>query len=134
MVNLIIEKTGFDPDQKVDIKVGEVSFLEALSFHLEITILTFDILKKYYERTKKEALGKLIEDDKLLDEYLYGHDVLDLLEDFPFDWNINKFVEMLRPLPARLYSISSSMESVGEEVHATAVSYTHLTLPTSDLV
>jgi sulfite reductase (NADPH) flavoprotein alpha-component len=119
LVNLIIEKTGFNPDQNVDIKVGEVTLLEALSFHLEITILSFDILKKYFERTKNEALGKLMEDDKLLDEYLYGHDVLDLLEDFPFDWNINKFVEMLRPMPARLYSISSSMESVGEEVHAT---------------
>ncbi len=119
LVNQIIEKTGFNPDQLVDIKVGEVTFTEALSFHLEITILTFDIIKKYFERTKNKDLEKLMNDDPLLDEYLYGHDVLDLLEDFPFDWNINKFVEILRPLPARLYSISSSMESVGEEVHAT---------------
>lgn len=119
LVNLIIEKTGFNPEQIIDIKVGEVTLFEALSFHLEITILSFDILKKYFERTQNAELGKLMEDDKLLDEYLYGHDVLDLLEDFPFDWNINKFVEMLRPLPARLYSISSSMESVGEELHAT---------------
>jgi sulfite reductase (NADPH) flavoprotein alpha-component len=119
LVNQIIEKTGFDPEHKVDIKVGEVTLLEALSFHLEITILSFDTLKKYYERTQNADLEKLLNDDKILDEYLYGHDVLDLLEDFPFDWNINKFVEMLRPLPARLYSISSSMQSVGEEVHAT---------------
>ncbi len=119
LVNRIIEKTGFDPEQTVDIKMGEVSFADALTFHLEITILTFDILKKYFERTKNKDLEKLINDDKLLDEYLYGHDVLDLLEDFPFDWNINKFVEILRPIPPRLYSISSSMESVGEEVHAT---------------
>lgn len=119
LVNQIIEKTGFNPDQIVDIKVGEVSLFDALTFHLEITILTFDIIKKYFERTKNKDLEKLINDDRLLDEYLYGHDVLDLLEDFPFDWNINKFVEILRPLPARLYSISSSMESVGEEVHAT---------------
>lgn len=119
LVNQIIEKTGFNPEQKVDIKVGEVSLFDALTFHLEITILTFDILQKYFERTQNKELGKLMRDDKLLDEYLYGHDVLDLLEDFPFDWNINKFVEILRPLPPRLYSISSSMESVGEEVHVT---------------
>ncbi len=119
LVNQIIEKTGFNPEQKVDIKVGEVSLFDALTFHLEITILTFDILQKYFERTQNKELEKLMRDDQLLDEYLYGHDVLDLLEDFPFDWNIYKFVEILRPLPARLYSISSSMESVGEEVHAT---------------
>lgn len=119
LVNQIIEKTGFNPEQLVDIKVGEVTLADALSYHLEITILTFDIIKKYFERTNNKELEKLMNDDKLLDEYLYGHDVLDLLEDFPFDWNINKFIEILRPLPARLYSISSSMESVGEEVHAT---------------
>jgi sulfite reductase (NADPH) flavoprotein alpha-component len=119
LVNQIIEKTGFNPEQTVDIKVGEVTLFEALSYHLEITIITFDILKKYFERTHNKDLEKLMNDDKILDEYLYGHDVLDLLEDFPFDWNVNKFVEMLRPLPPRLYSISSSMESVGEEVHAT---------------
>ncbi len=119
LVNQIIEKMGFNPEQKVDIKVGEVSLFDALTFHLEITILTFDILQKYFERTQNKDLEKLMNDDKILDEYLYGHDVLDLLEDFPFDWNIHKFVEILRPLPARLYSISSSMESVGEEVHAT---------------
>ncbi len=119
LVNQIIDKTGFKREQKVEIKVGEVPLIDALTFHLEITILTFDLLNKYFERTKNTELAKLLMDDKLLDEYLYGHDVLDLLEDFPFDWNINKFVEILRPLPARLYSISSSMESVGEEIHAT---------------
>ena len=63
-------------------------------------------------------LGKLIEDDKLLDEYLYGHDLLDILEDYPFDWNANKLVEIMRQLPPRLYSISSSQDNVGDEVHA----------------
>ena len=56
---------------------------------------------------------------KLLDEYLFGRDVLDLLHDYPYDWNANKFVEILRSLPPRLYSISSSQKKVGEEIHAT---------------
>lgn len=119
LVDQILEFTGFDSAQKVDIADREVSIKDALSYHLEITILTFDLLNKYYEKTKNEELGRLLEDDKLLDEYLYGHDVLDLLEDYPYQWNANKLVEILRPIPPRLYSISSSMESVGEEVHAT---------------
>ena len=44
---------------------------------------------------------------------------MDLLEDFPFTWNARKFAEVLRPLLPRLYSISSSQERVGEEVHIT---------------
>ncbi|MCA1760888.1 MAG: NADPH-dependent assimilatory sulfite reductase flavoprotein subunit, partial [Bacteroidales bacterium] len=89
------------------------------TYRFEITVVTFDMLQKYYEQTKNQDLKKLLDDDKKLDEYLYGSDLLDLLEDFPFDWNVNKLLETLRPLPPRLYSISSSMERVGEEVHIT---------------
>ncbi len=127
LVEQILEKTGFDPEQKVDLNEEEMEIKEALLHHLEITMLTFDLLRKYQEKTGNKDLLKIINDDKLSDEYLYGHDVLDLLEDFPFDWNANKLVEVLRVIPPRLYSISSSMESVGEEVHVTVsvVRYEH---------
>ncbi len=119
LVDSIIEFAGFNPEQKVDVPEGEVTIREALRHHLEITILTFDLIKKYQEKTKSTELAKLINNAETLDEYLYGHDVLDLLEDYPFEWNANKLVEILRPIPPRLYSVSSSMQSVGEEVHAT---------------
>lgn len=119
LVDQIIQKTGFDPQQKVDVADKEISIIDALRYHLEITVLTFDLVQKYYERTKNQEIKKILDNDKLLDEYLFGHDLLDLLEDFPFDWNANKLVEILRILPPRLYSISSSQESVGEEVHIT---------------
>jgi sulfite reductase (NADPH) flavoprotein alpha-component len=119
LVEQILQKTGFDPDYMVTLENGEMSIREALSHHLEITVLTFDTVKKYYEKTKLPELGKLINDDKKLDEYLYGHDLLDILEDYPFEWNPNKLVDVLRQLPPRLYSISSSQAIVGEEVHAT---------------
>lgn len=119
LVDQILQKTGFDPEYVVSLENGEMSIREALSHHLEITVLTFDTVKKYYEKTKLPELGKLLNDDKLLDEYLYGHDLLDILEDYPFDWNPNKLVEVLRQLPPRLYSISSSQDNVGDEVHAT---------------
>jgi sulfite reductase (NADPH) flavoprotein alpha-component len=119
LVNQIIEKCGFDPKQKVDVNENEVSLNDALSHHFEITLLTFDLLNKYAERTRNKKLKKLLDNEAELDEYLFGHDLLDLLEDFPFEWNVHKLIEILRPLPPRLYSISSSQESVGEEVHAT---------------
>jgi sulfite reductase (NADPH) flavoprotein alpha-component len=119
LVAQILKNTGFNPEQIVDVNEEEYSIKDALTYHLEITILTFDLLRKFHEKTQNPELLKIINDDKLSDDYLYGHDVLDLLEDFPFEWNANKLVQVLRPIPPRLYSISSSMESVGEEVHAT---------------
>jgi sulfite reductase (NADPH) flavoprotein alpha-component len=120
LVEQIIQKAGFDPDKKILFsEEDEVSVIHALTYRFEITVVTFDMLQKYYEQTKNDDLKKLLDDDKKLDEYLYGSDLLDLLEDFPFDWNVYKLLEILRPLPPRLYSISSSMEHVGEEVHIT---------------
>lgn len=119
LVEQILQKTGFDPEYIVTLENGEMKIREAFSHHLEITVLTFDTVKKYYEKTKLPELEKLLNDDKLLDDYLYGHDLLDILEDYPFDWNPNKLVEVLRQLPPRLYSISSSQDNVGDEVHAT---------------
>lgn len=118
LVEKILQKTGFDPEYLIKLDNGEMTIKDALMHHLEITVLTFDTIKKYFEKTKLPELGKLIEDDKLLDEYLYGHDLLDILEDYPFDWNANKLVEIMRQLPPRLYSISSSQDNVGDEVHA----------------
>ena len=120
LVEQIIQRTGFEPEKKVLLSEDEeVSVLNAFTHRFEITVVTFDMLQKYYEQTKNQDLKKLLDDDKKLDEYLYGSDLLDLLEDFPYDWNVNKLLEILRPLPPRLYSISSSMERVGEEVHIT---------------
>ena len=119
LVEKILQKTGFDPEYLVTLDNGEMTIKDALMHHLEITVLTFDTIKKYFEKTKLPELGKLIEDEKLLDEYLYGHDLLDILEDYPFDWNANKLVEIMRQLPPRLYSISSSQDNVGNEVHVT---------------
>ena len=119
LVEKILQNTGFDPNYKVELEVGEVSIQEALTHYLEITVLTYDIIKKYFEATKIPEVEKLLNDDKSLNQYLYGHDLLDLLEDFPFVWNPNKLVKILRRLPARLYSISSSQDHVGDEVHVT---------------
>jgi sulfite reductase (NADPH) flavoprotein alpha-component len=119
LVDRIIQKTGFGPEKKLSFGEEDVSLINALTYHYEITVVTFDTLQKYFEQTKNQDLKKILDDDKKLDEYLYGSDLLDLLEDFPFDWNVNKLVEILRPLPPRLYSVSSSMERVGEEVHIT---------------
>src|SRR5690606_23599706 len=72
-------------------------------------------------------IAELLNDENRLDEYIFGHDFLDLLEDFPNKWKAQDLADILRRLPPRLYSISSSQENVGEEVHITVsvVHYKH---------
>ena len=119
LVDYILNHLGFDGAESVTIKDGVFSLKEALSNHLEITVINRDVIQKYQAKAGNSELQKVIENEGLLDQYLYGHDVLDLLEDFPFSFSAQDLTDVLRAFPARLYSISSSQAAVGDEVHIT---------------
>ena len=119
LVDDILTVSGFNGDESVTIKEGNFSLSEVLSNHLEITVINRDVVQKYQEIVKNSELQKVIENEELLDQYLYGHDVLDLLQDFPFSFTAQNLADVLRAFPARLYSISSSQAAVGDEVHIT---------------
>jgi sulfite reductase (NADPH) flavoprotein alpha-component len=119
LVAAILEKNGFSGTEEIKLKEGDFQLKDALTDRLEITVLNRDVLQKYQDKTGNEKLQETIADELQLDQYLYGHDVLDLLEDFPFVFTPQEFVEVLRSFPARLYSISSSQSAVGDEVHIT---------------
>ena len=127
LVESIISKAGFTGTEPVKLKEGEFSLKEALTDHLEITVLNVEVIQKYQERTLNTNLLEIIENAEQFDRYLYGHDVLDLLEEFPFSFTPQEFADILRSFPPRVYSISSSQLAVGNEVHATvsAVRYLH---------
>ena len=119
LVDEILRFKGFEGSEAVTIKEGEFSIKEALLNYLEITVLTRDVIQNYFEKTADPKLQEVIENEEKLDQYLYGHDVLDLLEEFPSELTAQELVQVLRSFPARLYSISSSQLAVGEEVHIT---------------
>ncbi|MGE5393097.1 MAG: assimilatory sulfite reductase (NADPH) flavoprotein subunit [Candidatus Saccharibacteria bacterium] len=125
LVEAILQFNGFEGSEKVIIKEGELSIKEALSRYLEVTVLNREVIQRYYEKTEIAALKEVLSNDHLLNQYLYGYDVLDLLEEFPAQLTPQDLAEILRSLPARLYSISSSQAAVGDEVHITVakVSY-----------
>jgi len=127
LVESIISKAGLTGTEPVKIKEGEFSLKDALTDHLEITVLNTEVIQKYQEKTLNTNLQEIIENSEQFDRYLYGHDVLDLLEEFPFSFEPQEFADILRTFPPRLYSISSSQLAVGDEVHATvsAVRYLH---------
>lgn len=119
LVEAILQYKGFEENEKVIIKEGELTIKEALSRYLEITVLNREVIQRYFEKTGHAKLKEVLVDENLLEQYLYGHDVLDLLEEFPSELTPQDLAEILRSLPARLYSISSSQAAVGDEVHIT---------------
>ncbi|MEX2389454.1 MAG: assimilatory sulfite reductase (NADPH) flavoprotein subunit [Phycisphaeraceae bacterium] len=122
VVDMLLDVTGFSASALVETRSGRMSLAEALASEYEITTLTPPFLKAYAERGGHEQLQALLEPsnrDKL-NAYMWGRHVIDVIEQFPIpDLQPRGFVELLRRLPAREYSIASSFNANPDEVHLT---------------
>ncbi|MDH6597181.1 assimilatory sulfite reductase (NADPH) flavoprotein subunit [Bacillus aerius] len=124
LVDELIQTCGWNAEESVTVhKNGDTLPLkEALTSHFEITVLTKPLLQKIAELTKSESLHALLEEgnEEKLKEYIAGRDLVDAARDFgPFEGTAADFTALLRKIPARLYSIASSLKANDEEVHLT---------------
>ncbi|CAH0346038.1 assimilatory sulfite reductase (NADPH) flavoprotein subunit [Bacillus sp. CECT 9360] len=124
LVGMLLEEMKWDPEEIVTVnKQGDVRPLkEALTFHFEITVLTKPLLEQAVQLSANEDLRELLSPDnkEKLKAYLEGRDILDLLRDFgPWGVSAQEFISILRKMPARLYSIASSLSANPDEVHLT---------------
>ena len=119
LVKEVIGKLGLDEKQPVQVNKEELTLADALQYHREITVVTLPVVKKLSAYVGESDLNTLLDNIDELDAYLDGRDLLDLLYDFQLELNAQQLVDALRPLVPRAYSISSSQDEVGEEVHLT---------------
>ena len=111
-----------DAAATVDVKkVGEVTLLDALKKHLDITALSRKVVQSYQELTGSKVLGDLLSEDRKEDfkQFINGREIADLFAVEPFSGSAQELVSILRKLPARLYSIASSPKAHPDEVHLT---------------
>lgn len=124
LVEALLNALKWDSSETVTVnKQGEVRTLkEALTSYFEITVLTKPFLEKAVKLSANEKLQELLlpGNDESLKSYLDGRDLLDLVNDFgPWNGSAQDFVSILRKMPSRLYSISSSLSANPDEVHLT---------------
>ncbi|KKI90234.1 sulfite reductase [NADPH] flavoprotein alpha-component [Bacillus sp. SA1-12] len=124
LVDLLLEEMKWNPEENVTInKQGEsLALREALISHFEITVLTKPFVEKAAKLSANQELQELVSpgNEEKLKSYLDGRDLLDLVRDFaPWNGTVQDFVSILRKIPARLYSISSSLTANPDEVHLT---------------
>lgn len=120
LVSELIRALDFDGEHMVEVDGQNCSLTEALSRHREITLLTTTLLKQWAELIDREELTALIANAKALKTWMEGRDLLDLVREWPVSSLApQQLVNLLRKLPPRLYSISSSQAAEEEEVHIT---------------
>ncbi|MGP4107594.1 assimilatory sulfite reductase (NADPH) flavoprotein subunit [Virgibacillus sp. L01] len=122
LVDQIIKTMNWNHEESVPInKHGEMlSVRNALLHNYEITRLTKPLLEQAAKLFGNKELSELIAQEEKRKAYLDGRDLLDLVKDFPTgEVSPGEFIQILRKIPARLYSISSSFKANPDEVHLT---------------
>ncbi|WHX64147.1 assimilatory sulfite reductase (NADPH) flavoprotein subunit [Peribacillus frigoritolerans] len=124
LVDMLLMELDWGPEETVKVnKQGELRQLrESLISDFEITVLTKSLIEQAAQLSDNEDLKELLKpgNEERLKEYREGRDLLDFVRDFG-SWgeSAQEFVSILRKMPARLYSIASSLSAYPDEVHLT---------------
>lgn len=122
LVDLLVSTLGWSPDTQVLINEdGDTLNLEdALTSHFEITKLTKPLVENAATFFNNDELSEKVQDKEWIQSYIEGRDLIDLLNDFATtELQPENMYQLLRKLPPREYSISSSYKATPDEVHIT---------------
>ena len=120
-VDVILESLNLYHADTINTPKGSSTSLEsALLSEYEITTITRPFLEKWASLSESQELIALLKTDQkvALQEWIQGREILDVIKRFPIKGlSAQQFVDLLRKIPPRLYSIASSWHQDPDEVH-----------------
>lgn len=122
LVEELISLLNFNNDELVSLSGDEIPLKSALIHNLEITQTSINFVQFWATNSNDAILSQLVDDSKKLREYAASHQVIDIVKSVPIvaeTITAQEFVDALRKITPRLYSIASSQAEVDEEVHLT---------------
>lgn len=119
---------NLNADAPVVVDTHEKPLHQALIENYEICRPSLEALQFIAERAKSAELKTLLdaEHKQELQEWLYGRQLADILQEFPIRASMDEFIAILKRLQPRLYSIASSSKAQPKRIDLTvsAVRYT----------
>jgi NADPH-dependent sulfite reductase flavoprotein alpha-component len=122
LVEELLACVELDSSQHISLKDhADLPLAVALQKHFDITRITPDWLALVAQRSGDARLAELLAPEHKgdLKNWLWGRQLIDLLEEFPVALALDELLGLLKPLQPRLYSISSSALVSPEQVHIT---------------
>jgi sulfite reductase (NADPH) flavoprotein alpha-component len=122
VVDDLLRTVGLAGDETVLVNEENLVLQDALMHRLACTVLSKIQIKKFNEIAESEKLAELLQisNKEALIEYMWGRELIDLFLEFPQSgMDAQTFIDLLRPMPPRLYSIASSLAAHADEVHLT---------------
>ncbi len=127
LVAQLISELGLRADEQVSFSGKQSQLGQVLNQDLEITAMNLGFLRSWAAASASEKLLNLLSAENQLDlaEFVDTHQIIDIVRQFPASVNAQDFVDSLRKLSPRSYSIASSQNANPDEVHltVTAVRY-----------
>jgi sulfite reductase (NADPH) flavoprotein alpha-component len=120
-VDEVLDLLKLAPDTVVEHDAVRLPLSEWLGKKRELTRLARPFLAEHAKRNGDSALAHALtaEGREQLAALFDQYQLPDLLRAYPAAWTAEDLVARLRPLAPRMYSIASSREEVGDEVHLT---------------
>ena len=122
VVEDLLDAVGLSGEETINLGDESIVLKDALMQRLACTVLSKIQIKKFNELAQSDHLTDLLQvanKDALVD-YMWGRELIDLFLEYPQSGiSAQEFVNLLRPMPPRLYSIASSLSAHEQEVHLT---------------
>lgn len=119
LVEEILSITQLAGETPVEHHGQQIALKTVLAEYVELTQNTPIIIEKYAQAVQHPELLTLIGDREALLEMSQTLPLVDMLNRYRGKIEVQTFVELLRPLTPRFYSIASAQDEVGSEVHLT---------------
>ena len=117
LVERLLDMLKLDGRQEVTTDGKKIALIEALTDHKEITVLNRPFLEA--AAVGHRALQSIVTDRNKLAKFFNSRQVIDVIGDYPKAWQAQEFVDALRKLTPRLYSIASGPDTNPDEAHLT---------------
>ena len=117
LVEALLAATGLDGGAVVELGGETRELADALTREREITGLHCGLLERV--AVQHPRLAAVLEDRVALRAFFRTQQLIDVVADYPVDWSPQAFVDALRGLVPRLYSIASSPDANPDEAHLT---------------
>lgn len=117
LVDALLRQLSFEGNQEVTVNGRPTELRQALLADKEITILSRPVLDA--TASSHSQLQAILDNRDRFSNYLKTRQLIDLVVEFPGAWEPQTFVDSLRGLTPRLYSIASSPDANPDEAHLT---------------
>jgi sulfite reductase (NADPH) flavoprotein alpha-component len=115
----LLELLQIDPQATVHVNDEPRSIHDALVETYELTQLHPAFVVEYAELANSNELRTIAAETEPLQNYIEDRQIIDVVRQHPAKIEPQAFIDLLRKLTPRLYSIASSQTEVEEEVHLT---------------